>query len=301
MSKMRKMRSKWPALAIAALAMASADCVVVLPAFAADMAPAPVYTKEPIIAPAPSWTGFYLGGGIGFRSANISEQTLSVDVINPVRSAMDPTTCSFTLCGTTSSLDHTTFRFSPYFGYNWQFARQWLAGIEGDVGLGSKTSTINGVPLPGAGLFSEFNTPEDSFAVKTGWDASARARIGYLATPGFLVYATGGAAWQHVEATSTCGPNNLLFHCNPLNAGFALLTPASVTDSATRFGYTIGGGVETMVDGHWLVRAEFRYSDFGTITNTDARTAPVPSNDVTTSYKLRLTTETALVGVAYKF
>jgi outer membrane immunogenic protein len=306
MSKMRKMRSKWSAVAITAVAVAGVEGAAIFPAFAADMAP--VYTKEPVVAPVASWTGFYLGGGIGFRSANVSEQTLSANLVNPVRSVMDPVTCSFTSCGTTSSLDHTAFRFNPYLGYNWQLTRQWLVGLEGDVGFGSKTSSIDGVPLPGAGQFSDFNSPGDSFAVKTGWDASARARVGYLATPDLLVYATGGAAWQHVEATSTCGPHNLLFTCSPLannplnpnNPPF-LLNPATVTDSATKLGYTIGGGVETMVDGHWLVRAEFRYSDFGSITNTDARTAPVASADFTTSYRLRLTTETALVGVAYKF
>jgi outer membrane immunogenic protein len=300
MSKMRKMRSKWSALAIAAVVMASADGIAAFPAFAADMAP--VYTKEPVVAPVASWTGFYLGGGIGVRSANVSEQTLAGFLVVPARNIMDPSTCSGTPCGTISSLDHTAFRFSPYFGYNWQFARQWLVGLEGDVGFGSKTSTIDGVPLPGAGLLSLFPTPGDSFAVKTSWDASARARVGYLATPDILVYATGGAAWQHVEATSVCGPNNLHFTCSPLaNNPLNLQNPATVTDSATKLGFTVGGGVETMVDGHWLVRGEVRYSDFGSITNTDVRTALLPSNGLTTVYKLRLTTETALVGVGYKF
>jgi outer membrane immunogenic protein len=202
---------------------------------------------------------------------------------------MDPARCSFLLCGTTQSLDHTTFRFSPYFGYNWQVTPQWLVGLEGDVGFGSKTSTINGVPLPGAGI-SFGNVQGDSFAVKTGWDASARARVGYLVTPDLLVYATGGAAWQHIEATSTVGPNN----------DFGDFTN-SITDARTKLGYTVGGGIETMSWGHWLVRGEFRYSDFGTITNTDVRT-DVPHADVlTTRYKLHLTTETALIGAAYKF
>jgi hypothetical protein len=49
------------------------------------------------------------------------------------------------------------------------------------------------------------------------------------------------------------------------------------------------------------VRAEFRYSDFGTITNTDVRTDAPLTDVLTTSYKLHLTTETALIGAAYKF
>jgi len=297
MSKMKKMRSEWPVLAIAAVAIAGAGGVNVPGALAADMAPAPIYAKEPVVAPATSWTGFYLGGGIGFRSANLSEQTLSAD--RPGFSngnLMDPLTCTFASCGIPQSLDHTAFRFSPYFGYNWQIAPQWLVGIEGDVGFGSKTSTINGVPLPGAGLFSFDNVPTDSFAVKTSWDASARGRVGYLVTPGVLLYTTGGAAWQRIEATSTCGLANGFFNC-----GLPDTFSGTVTDSTTKLGYTIGGGIETMVSGHWLLRGEFRYSDFGTITNNDVRTRLPSTQLLVTSYNLRLTTETVLAGVAYKF
>jgi outer membrane immunogenic protein len=265
-------------------------------AFAADMpSPAPVYAKAPVPV-ANDWTGFYLGAGLGSRSANVSEQTLSAAIqsTNAAQSfnAMAPNQCLALLCGATQALDHTAFRFSPYFGYNWQIGPQWLVGLEGDVGFGSKTSTINGVPLPSAGFLDLNNLQGDSFAIKTGWDASARARVGYLVTPDLLVYATGGAAWQHIEATSTIGPFNQ----------FSGFIANSITDARTAHGYTVGGGIETMVWGHWLLRGEFRYSDFGTITNTDVRTEPTLNNNTfTTNYKLHLTTETALVGVAYKF
>lgn len=53
-----------------------------------------------------------------------------------------------------------------------------------------------------------------------------------------------------------------------------------------------------MVWSHWLVRGEFRYCDFGAITNTDVRTNLPFINALTTSSKLHLTTETALVGAA---
>jgi outer membrane immunogenic protein len=275
-------------------------------AFAADLpAPVPAYSKAPVpVAPPASWTGFYLGSGLGSRSANVSEQTLSATFTagsRDVANLMDASNCSSFVCGTPQSLDHTAFRFSPYFGYNWQVGSQWLAGLEGDVGFGSKTSTINGAPLPGAGGFSFANSLGDSFAVKTSWDASARARVGYLVTPDLLVYATGGAAWQRVEATSTCGPHNELSCVGNSFFGFNALFTNSVTDARTKLGWTVGGGIETMAWGHWLLRGEFRYSDFGTLTNTDVRT-DLPATDVfTTSYKLRLTTTTALVGAAYKF
>jgi outer membrane immunogenic protein len=287
MSKIRPTSCFASALIIAAVALGSSFAV------AADMSePAPVYSKAPII-PAVSWTGFYLGAGVGLRSANVTEQTLSA--AEDGFSLMSPVECHTLLCGGAQSLDNTAFRFAPYFGYNWQILPQWLVGLEGDVGFGSKTSSINGVPLPAAGLFNgEGNVAGDSFAVKTSWDASARARVGYLVTPDFLIYATGGPAWQHVEATSTCGPNNF-FAC-----GTGSFTP-TVTDSTTKLGWTVGGGIESLVWGHWLVRGELRYSDFGAITNTDVRQEEPLGHTVITNYKLNLTTETALVGAAYKF
>jgi outer membrane immunogenic protein len=268
---------------------------------AADL-PSPYNLKAPV-APADSWTGFYLGAGAGFRSANVDAQTKSGVasfggvVVNDFMSSAN---CAVfgTPCGIAQSLNNTAFRFSPYVGYNWQVDPRWLVGVEGDAGFGGGSSTINGAPLPGVGQFSPTNAAGDSFMVKTGWDASARARIGYLVTPAVLVYVTGGAAWQHVEAISTCGPNNHI-PCG----GPQTLNPGSISDSATKLGYAVGGGLETMIWGHWLLRADYRYSDFGTITATDVRTQQNPGGlvDVVTSYKLHVSTQTALAGIAYKF
>ena len=47
-------------------------------------------------------------------------------------------------------MNGTAFRFGGYVGYNWQFARTWVAGLEGDVGSANKTVTLNGVFLPGS-------------------------------------------------------------------------------------------------------------------------------------------------------
>jgi len=55
----------------------------------------------------------------------------------------------------------------------------------------------------GVGFRSANNVQGDFFAVKTARDASARARDGYLVTADLLVYGTGDAAWQQMEATST--------------------------------------------------------------------------------------------------
>jgi outer membrane immunogenic protein len=83
-------------------------------------------------------------------------------------------------------------------------------------------------------------TAGDAFAVKTTWDASARLRAGYLFNPTLLLYATGGAAWLHVEETSTCGTlpfGVAAWTCGPGQfVGGTTLVPAAISHSDTRLG-----------------------------------------------------------------
>jgi outer membrane immunogenic protein len=125
-----------------------------------------------------------------------------------------------------------------------------------------------------------------AFSVKTAWDASARARVGFLATPMVLVYATGGAAWLHVESTSSC---------SALGCG----APAVITNATSKTGWTVGGGLEAMLWSNWVARAEYRYADFGTITSTNTRTG-VNGPEIV-AYGVAVRTHTALFGLAYKF
>jgi outer membrane immunogenic protein len=256
-------------------------------------APPPAHTN----APAPiayGWSGFYLGAGVGARSSQV-DGDVTQDSINSFHSCAPGD--FFPSCSG-ASLNDTAFRISPYLGYNYQFATQWLAGIEGDVGFGSKTTTLANAFYPNTGI-SNFSG-HDSFAVKTGWDASLRGRLGFLVTPSFLVYGTGGAAWQHIEATSTC--STIITNISVCDPG--LLAPSVITDSATKLGWTVGAGIETMLSQNWIVRGEYRYADFGTITNTDTRICAgcLPSSvAVAITDTLRLRTQTATFGIAYKF
>src|SRR6185437_7604937 len=85
----------------------------------------------------------------------------------------------------------------------------------------------------------------NTFSVETRWDASARARLGYLVMPNVLIYATGGAAWLDVKTTSNCdtGPIGGCQHGG--------LTPAVISQSKTLTGWTIGGGLEAMLTRNW--------------------------------------------------
>jgi outer membrane immunogenic protein len=247
---------------------------------AADLPTAPFAKASPMSAP--SWTGFYAGLGLGFRTTQTDLTTTSLLL------AGVPADLSQSVV--TQPFDGTGFRANPYVGFNWQVGPQWVIGLEGDVGFGDQTTRLAGFrssPVFGSSTFAI-----DGLAVKSTWDASARGRIGYLLTPATLVYATGGAAWQHYEVTSTCASSTCTGN------GVA---PSLVANSNTRMGWTIGGGIETALGGNWLARAEYRYADFGTTPFTIARTATSGPARTADNFDATLRTHVASFGVAYKF
>jgi outer membrane immunogenic protein len=279
--------------ASAASAMILAFAVV--PGRAADLR-VPINKAPPAIAT--SWIGFYFGLGVGARSTLADATVTSGTAIF----AGGPPNDLFFGCGTIAPcvtgepLNGTSARINPYLGYNWQIAARWVVGIEGDFGWGSRTTTLSGMSYPGPPSFVTTN-PNDSFGIKTTWDASARGRVGYLLDPAIMVYATGGAAWLHVEASSVCDATLAFSHCGPPLP----LAPGTITHVTTKTGWTLGGGLEAAFWGNWILRAEYRYADFGTISNTDSPTRSDGGLTEVISYDLRVKTHTATFGVAYKF
>src|SRR6266702_1943608 len=125
-------------------------------AVAADLAARP-YTKAPMMAPAPSWTGFYIFGGAGG---------------------------GFGPAGTALSRDQRTGG-SGWFGtvgagYDWQFNGRWVAGIFGDGQFGDIRGSLS----------DPFNGIEGREKLRTSY--AAGVRLGYLVAPNVLSYVNGG-------------------------------------------------------------------------------------------------------------
>jgi outer membrane immunogenic protein len=267
-------------------------------ASAADIpAKAPVY-KTQITEAVSNWSGFYVGAGLGFRSSQTDVNVNSARNTGNPAVLVDQFLAADCLAGLPcvrgQQFNGTAFRASPYLGYNWQMNSRWVLGIEADAGFGDQTTASQG-DYP-ATPFLPGGSPSKSFSVKTSWDASVRGRAGYLAQPDVLLYATAGPAWLHVESTSNCSTlASADGNCIP---GFGL-APASIGHSTTKLGATVGGGVEAMLSPNWIVRGEYRYSDFGPINNTDVRTSPAGVQTV--NYDVKIQTHTATFGLAYKF
>jgi outer membrane immunogenic protein len=255
--------------AVSALASVISLCAV-HSVFAADTpVKAPVYKAVPAYV-APSWTGFYVGGSLGARWSNTDSTTISIGGAAPAAPAGNPAT---------STYNSTAFRYGGYLGYNWQFAPKWVTGIEADFAAGNAEASV--ARLPGA---AAVNSGDQSVS-RQKWDAGLRLRLGMLVRPDTLIYATGGAAWQRFESSSTCSTASCVV------APFV----GTFDNATTRTGWSIGAGAEVMIQKNWLVRAEYRYADFGTWRTSSNSGAALTIADN------KLVTHTAFAGLAYKF
>ena len=134
-------------------------------AVAADL-PARTYTKAPMMAMAPNWTGFYIfggaGGGIWDADSNVVTQPGGTALTNDQRFGGDG------WYGTVGA------------GYDWQFNSSWVAGIfaDGQFGSlrGSATDTFTG----------------ETGRMKLNTSYAAGVRLGYLVAPNVFSYVNVG-------------------------------------------------------------------------------------------------------------
>lgn len=155
-----------------------------------------------------------------------------------------------------SSLDLDGGFLGVYGGFNYQWDSVVL-GIEADI---NKASMDERFGFEGGDAEAELD-----------WFGSVRGRLGY-AWDRTLFFATGGVAFAHVDYN---------------------LDEFDFSDNEDFVGWTAGVGVEHAFTDNLLVRAEYRYYDFGSEEFGDA--ADFGSGD------LDLDMHTISMGLAYKF
>ncbi len=226
-----------------------ACCGLAAPAFAADLTPMPV--KAPAPAPVATWDGFYLGGSVGWEQSSTNGTATCFTTIGQCPDPAFPVDASSPHTFSTSGA-----RVGGYFGINWQVAPTWLVGVEADVGFSDQTSTVTGIVGCTINCGAFIGTPAgDSTSIKTSWDGSLRARLGYLVTPAFLLYGTGGLAERMIDANVTCSGATSPWCASDHNQTFS---------NHMQTGWTVGGGLEWKALNNVVLRGEYRYSDYGT-------------------------------------
>ena len=173
-------------------------------------------------------------------------------------------------------------------GYNLQFANNFVAGIEGDFDyLHLHASNSSGAVYLCCAP-SSFNV---STSTTTDWLLTLRPRVGFLAMPNLLIYATGGLALSQARSS-------FLF-TDDYFAGAS----ASGQLSDIRAGWTVGGGAEYALTPNWSIKAEYLYADLGRRSTTGIVTSitsgAYPTSVFTHSIDPRV--NIARVGINYKF
>jgi outer membrane immunogenic protein len=262
------------------LALLAAVSTIALTQFAsaADLpVRAPVY-KAPVMVPVYDWTGFYVGGNVGYSWGRSStDGTLT----NAATGA---------LIGTGSDTNNLNGVIGGgQIGYNWQITN-WVLGIEADIqGSGQKGSSSAVCVGCGDGP-SNITTSLDQ---KLTWFGTVRGRLGMTVTPTILAYVTGGLAYGEVTTDGTI-------------SGPTVATPsgtATFSASSTNVGWTIGGGVEGVISGHWTAKLEYLYMDLGTVSG-GPYTTPIlgtTRNPLAASFSSKVTDNIVRVGINYKF
>ncbi len=259
-------------------------------ALAADL-PVKAYTKAPVyVDPGYNWSGFYIGLNGGYSWGNASN------------------TIGTTVPVATGSQHMDGWVFGGQIGYNWQYGKSWVFGLEGDIDatgqrgtalFGPSTTVVTVVPAPGARALptvTTTTTATGSLEEKLSWLSTFRGRIGVLPTDRVLLYITGGLAVGEVKSTagaSVTTTTALSFGTPPGPATVAALAGTS----STRAGWTLGAGVEGVISGNWTARLEYLYVDLGTVNNTFAGTAPF-APIVTSAH---VTDNILRAGVNYRF
>jgi outer membrane immunogenic protein len=238
------------------------------------------FAAEPLPPPPPpfTWTGLYIGAQIGYAWGHDNVSWAGVSNDDEQAAGAFHQTPNGVIGG-------------AHVGYNLQYNPWLVLGIEGNV---DGTTLSNTIAVPVNDVFGD--TPGVLTATsKADVQGAIRGRIG-VAFDRLLLYGTGGVAFTGFNTTliDTTG----FFVGSPLtNASF--LTN-NATFSNTRAGWTAGGGIEYAVTDNWWVRAEYRYSNFGT-TRDFPFVGGLPFPDSFVFFQHHLTENQVQVGFSYRF
>jgi outer membrane immunogenic protein len=261
-------------------------------ALAADL-PSRTYTKAPAAAaPAYNWSGWYGGLNAGWVGGSGSVNNDA----SIVSTSSAPENAEAMAAGATNTADKSSgFIGGGQFGYNYQFSHLFVAGFEADIQVTPLLDNNGDM----ASVVTNSTTTRDLSYLGT-----LRARVGILAVPSFLLYATGGLAYGGVKSDTTIAQSVT----NTVNPPPSTLTSGSF--SGTRVGYVVGGGGEWMLSSNWSAKLEYLHYDLGSATYATGGLA----NDVgptslrgfdtaavATSSKVRFNDNIVRVGVNYHF
>jgi outer membrane immunogenic protein len=212
--------------------ISGAALIAIAPSNAVDLGPRPVYwAPQAAIVPVRvfSWTGCYIGGNIGY---GWGRDTVSIPNLGETTGV--PELAGLSLPSVTGNTKGVLG--GGQVGCNYQFAPNWVIGIEGD----GEAANIKGDVTDSVSFTNPFAATVSGTAhAQTDWIASVTGRLGRTSDR-VMLYAQGGAAWAGDKYSADL--------------------PAfdeHIETSVTRPGWTVGGGVEWAFWDNWSAKVEY--------------------------------------------
>ncbi len=255
--------------------------IVVMPAGAADLGIAgPPVLRGTVseVEYVTDWSGAYLGAAVGAQF--VRNWGFHGDARGRANANFPDYAYDYS---------RTQFSYGIFGGYQRQFGN---IVVGGEVDIDGPTSRIEsalifGNPAYAGGVGGNTYIQR----LRSNWQGSARARLGY-ASAHTLLYITAGVAFgnfTHCAVIDDCNGNN--GHIIKYNA--------------TRIGWTAGAGIEHRLSHAWTLRAEYRYTNFGSknCNNTPDCAFAVPANGVRNASDLdnRVESHAVRLGLSYYF
>ena len=193
----------------------------------------------PVLVPAPIWTGFYGGVHLGAAWTDLGVQ----------RNIFYDGYGAATAVPVNNIISATGFG-GGQLGYNWQFpGSNFVLGVEADLdGIGGNNERGGTAVTYGQrGIRDVIGV---TVTENGGFAGDFTGRLGYTCG-NWMLYAKGGFAWfsPNLQGTATIWDRN----------GIATL---SVNNGNDLTGWTVGAGLEWMLNPNWSIKAEYLYYDF---------------------------------------
>lgn len=156
------------------------------------------------------------------------------------------------------------------YGCQWQIGA-WVIGTESDFSWTNARGGANNI-FP-------FATTSVS-STEMHWLSTTRLRAGILASPDLLIYATGGLATARVE----------------MSVDATIVGSGVISESRTRWGWTVGGGLEYLLGGGWSAKLDYLYVK---LNSKEYNNPPLPGFAIRDDVPVE--EHVFRVGVNYKF
>jgi outer membrane immunogenic protein len=191
----------------------------------------------PYTPPAFTWAGAYMGLHVGYALGYDSDATTTGTA--GFQGLIAPGIAPGKL-----KVGRDGFMGGGQVGYNAQFGNL-VTGLEADLSLMPKGRDAGfiGAPVLGTQLLTAAGS-------EMRWFGTVRARLG-VASDRVLVYATGGLAFADLKTSASV---------TGVQAPGLVWSDAK---SQTKFGWTLGAGLEYAVTQNWTVKGEYLYYDLG--------------------------------------